>query len=621
MLSGRTLRSCSSVSISSRGQCLSGLNQSSITSKALIPVARNVTLPTRWFSTADPSAKKPSLLEVWKELQAKKAAEKSKSPDQDSSHYQPREPVRRRREESETVAEDSPFGESRSRGPPPEERRVFPSSASRHLDSTPTSDPFEGHSADPINYEKYQDIPVTVTGEHVPEPIKGFADLHFGPELLRNIQRANYTKPIPVQCHSMPIINAGRDLMSCAQTGSGKTAAFLLPIINSLLAKHKTYTSPAHHDPYRRRPGQPQALIIVPTRELGMQIHTEARKFTFGTHLKTAVIYGGTDFLRQIQDLGAQPGIVVGTPGRLWDHMQRGTLNMHNLEYLVLDEADRMLDMGFEPQIRAIVESNTMPSTEKRQTLMFSATFPEEIQSMAATFLKTDYIFISVGRVGGATNTVTQKFELVNSDADKEAVVFELLNRYPGKTLIFTETKKRADILEITLKGRGINAMALHGDLNQVQRNYTIQSFTNGQCPVLVATNVAARGLDIKDIKHVINYDMPNDVDDYVHRIGRTGRAGKTGVSTSILTPNYLSGRSANDLLKILKDSKQEIPDWIHTGGSFSGGGNAPRYQRGRTSSDHDGPRARNSTDMYDTRDRQDRNDRQDRYDRDRRRR
>ncbi|CDR35986.1 RHTO0S01e11606g1_1 [Rhodotorula toruloides] len=300
-----------------------------------------------------------------------------------------------------------------------------------------------------INFDAYADIPVEATGTDVPEPITEFLppiDAH----LLENIALAHYKTPTPVQKYSVPIVAGGRDLMACAQTGSGKTGGFLFPILSALFTYGPRPNPMADNQPRfgRGRKAFPTALVLAPTRELVSQIHDEARKFAYRSWVRPAVVYGGADIGSQLRQLDQGCDLLSATPGRLVDLMERGRISLANVRYLVLDEADRMLDMGFEPQIRRIVQQADMPDVMDRQTLMFSATFPREIQMLARDFLK-DYIFLSVGRVGSTSENITQKIEYVE-DEDKRSVLLDILYAIPagGLTLIFVETKRMADLLD-----------------------------------------------------------------------------------------------------------------------------------------------------------------------------
>lgn len=455
--------------------------------------------------------------------------------------------------------------------------RSVPSWSSRSRDNEPN--PFENipqrdETTAKIDFDKYDEIPVETSGKECPRPIDSFAEIDLGISLETNIKLAKYDRPTPVQKYSLPIVTGGRDLMACAQTGSGKTAAFLFPMISMLL---RTAPPPDNYGYGGRRKVFPLGLVLAPTRELACQIYEETRKFSYKTGLKSVVVYGGASIGLQLRELERGCDILVATPGRLVDIMERARVSLSQIKYLVLDEADRMLDMGFEPQIRRIVEGEDMPVTGERQTLMFSATFPKEIQRLAASFLH-DYIFLAVGRVGSTTDLVTQKFIRVEEN-DKTGMLLDLISSVKGLTIIFVETKKKADMLEDFLIGEGFSATSIHGDRVQQDRTHALKTFSTGQTPFLIATNVAARGLDIENITHVINYDMPTDIDDYVHRIGRTGRAGKPGLATAFITEE--NSNIVPKLLEILTESGQDVPSWLETMKVHRGGGGYGGYGRG----------------------------------------
>lgn len=376
--------------------------------------------------------------------------------------------------------------------------------------------------------------------------------------------------------------------MACAQTGSGKTAGFLFPILSQSFASgpRAIPADPNAQGGYgRSRKAYPTTLILAPTRELVSQIHDEARKFAYRSWVRPAVVYGGADISQQLRQIDRGCDLLSATPGRLVDLIERGRISLANIRYLVLDEADRMLDMGFEPQIRRIVQGEDMPGTQDRQTLMFSATFPREIQMLARDFLK-DYIFLSVGRVGSTSENITQRIEYVE-DQDKRSVLLDILTAEgkTGLTLIFVETKRMADMLADYLMGSQFPATSIHGDRTQREREQALATFRSGRTPIMVATAVAARGLDIPNVTHVINYDLPSDIDDYVHRIGRTGRAGNTGVSTAFF--NRGNKNIVRELIELLREANQEIPDWLQTvaherTGGFSSGRGGGRGGGGR---------------------------------------
>jgi ATP-dependent RNA helicase DDX3X len=415
----------------------------------------------------------------------------------------------------------------------------------------------------------------------VPEPVNQFSNPPLDPHLLSNIELASYKVPTPVQKYSIPIVMSGRDLMACAQTGSGKTGGFLFPILSQAFINGPTQQPSQAAGGYgygRQRKALPTSLILAPTRELVSQIYDEARKFAYRSWVRPCVVYGGADIGSQLRQIERGCDLLVATPGRLVDLIERGRISLQSIRYLVLDEADRMLDMGFEPQIRRIVEQEDMPSVQGRQTLMFSATFPRDIQMLARDFLK-DYVFLSVGRVGSTSENITQRIEYVE-DADKRSVLLDILHTHAGGlTLIFVETKRMADFLSDFLIKQGFPATSIHGDRTQRERERALEMFRTGRFPILVATAVAARGLDIPNVTHVVNYDLPTDIDDYVHRIGRTGRAGNTGMSTAFF--NRGNRGVVRDLIDLLKEANQEVPAFLETiareGSGFGGGGGRGR--------------------------------------------
>ncbi|CAI5444766.1 unnamed protein product [Caenorhabditis angaria] len=438
-----------------------------------------------------------------------------------------------------------------------------------------------------INFDKYEEIPVEATGDDVPQPISLFSDLSLHEWIEENIKRAGYDRPTPVQKYSIPALQGGRDLMSCAQTGSGKTAAFLVPLVNSILQDGPDAVLRPTTGSGGRKKLYPSALVLSPTRELSLQIFNESRKFAYRTPITSALLYGGRENYRdQIHKLRLGCHILIATPGRLIDVMDQGLIGLEGCRYLVLDEADRMLDMGFEPQIREIVELNRMPPKEERVTAMFSATFPKEIQLLAQDFLKPNYVFLAVGRVGSTSENIVQKVVWVEEN-EKRSYLMDLLDATSetSLTLVFVETKRGASDLAYYLNRQNFQVVTIHGDLKQFEREKHLELFRSGQNPILVATAVAARGLDIPNVKHVINYDLPSDVDEYVHRIGRTGRVGNVGLATSFF--NDKNRNIARELMDLIVEANQELPDWLEgisgemrTGGGFRNGGRGRGGQR-----------------------------------------
>ncbi|KAI0461491.1 DEAD-box ATP-dependent RNA helicase [Komagataella kurtzmanii] len=414
-----------------------------------------------------------------------------------------------------------------------------------------------------LNFDNYDDIPVEATGEDVPEPITQFTSPPLDELLLENIKLSRFTKPTPVQKYSVPIVSNHRDLMACAQTGSGKTGGFLFPVLSECFQTGPAPIEVESETVFRKHRAYPTILVMAPTRELVSQIYDEAKKFAYRSWMRPCVVYGGANIRDQMEDLILGCDLLVATPGRLSDLLERGKISLAKIKYLILDEADRMLDMGFEPQIRHIVQGCDMPSVNERHTLMFSATFPRDIQLLAKDFLK-DYIFLSVGRVGSTSENITQRVLSVEDD-EKKSVLLDILSSSDdikeGLTLIFVETKRMADTLSHFLVTRNFPATSIHGDRTQQEREHALHLFKSGAAPILVATAVAARGLDIPNVTHVVNYDLPADIDDYVHRIGRTGRAGNVGIATAFVNrgnKNLIKG-----LIELLTEANQEVPQFL----------------------------------------------------------
>jgi ATP-dependent RNA helicase RhlE len=348
----------------------------------------------------------------------------------------------------------------------------------------------------------------------------GFADLGLGRELLNAVRDAGYSVPTPIQQQAIPIALRGRDLIGLAQTGTGKTAAFTLPIIQRLQG-----------GPHRTR-----ALVLTPTRELCQQVDASVRKYAVHSNVAAAPVYGGVGYEPQETALRGGVDVVIATPGRLLDHLERRNLVFDDLEILVLDEADRMLDMGFAPQINRIVEQ----IHPYRQTLLFSATMPPEVEALARKYLRQPTV-VQVGRRTSAANTV-QHFVYPVPHARKSELLAQLLQeRKLDTVLVFTRTKHGADRVVRHLERADVRATALHADKTQAQRTSALEQFKNGTIRVLVATDIAQRGLDISGISHVINYDVPQQVEDYIHRIGRTGRAAASGDAYTFMSPDEIA--------------------------------------------------------------------------------
>lgn len=350
-----------------------------------------------------------------------------------------------------------------------------------------------------------------------------FDDLGLSPELLRAVEEEGYTDPTPIQEQAIPIVLKGVDLMARAQTGTGKTAAFALPILERLKGLANTSFSPARH-PIR-------VLVVTPTRELAIQVHKSFKDYGKYVGLRSTIIYGGVPMGPQEKDLLGGVEIVVATPGRLLDHAGSRTLNLGQVQVLVLDEADRMLDMGFIDDIRRIVAM--LPA--KRQNLLFSATLDGEVRSLASTFLK-DPEMVDIAPTITAAESVEQIAYLVDPDRKRELLSYLVRSRDLHQVLVFTRTKQMTRRLASQLDRGGVEATAIHGDRTQPERERALEMFKSGEVRVLVATDVAARGLDIEALPVVVNFEIPYDPEDYVHRIGRTGRAGMEGIAISLVS-------------------------------------------------------------------------------------
>lgn len=380
-----------------------------------------------------------------------------------------------------------------------------------------------------------------------------FSELGLLPELLRAVVEAGYTEATPIQAQAIPVVLAGHDILAGAQTGTGKTAAFALPMLQRLAPRANTSASPARH-PVR-------ALILAPTRELAVQVHESVQTYCKHLPLRSACVYGGTDIRAQITALRVGVEIVVATPGRLLDHVQQKSIQLGQVEVLVLDEADRMLDMGFLPDIRRILD--LLP--EARQSLLFSATFSEDIRQLANRMLKAPK-FIEVARRNTISETITHRVYPVESRA-KRALLVHLLRADEQQTLVFVDTRLGCARLTRHLQQCGLAADAIHGDKNQSQRTETLEAFKSGKLRILVATDVAARGLDIDDLPAVINYELPHTAEDYVHRIGRTGRAGRSGRALSLVAPEEAPRLAAIEKLIKFSIPQEKIEHVEDTGG------------------------------------------------------
>ncbi|XP_012222025.1 probable ATP-dependent RNA helicase DDX17 [Linepithema humile] len=423
---------------------------------------------------------------------------------------------------------------------------------------------------DPRVVEQYRvEKEITLRGKSIPNPVFDFDEAGFPDYVLKEIKRQGFSEPTSIQAQGWPIALSGRDMVGIASTGSGKTLSYILPAIVHI-----------NSQPKLSRKDGPVALVLAPTRELAQQIQQVADDFGHSSGIRNTCLYGGAPKGAQARDLDGGVEIVIATPGRLLDFLESGKTNLKRCTYLVLDEADRMLDMGFEPQIRKIIEQ----IRPDRQTLMWSATWPKEVKNLAEDFLK-DYAQINVGSLQLAANHNILQIIDVCQDYEKETklstLLKEIMAETENKTIVFIETKRRVDEITRKMKRDGWPAVCIHGDKTQQERDWVLQDFRSGKAPILVATDVAARGLDVEDVKFVINFDYPSCSEDYVHRIGRTGRRQKTGTAYTFFTPN--NANKANDLIQVLKEANQVInPKLLELADNKAGGYGRHRGGRNR---------------------------------------
>jgi ATP-dependent RNA helicase RhlE len=371
-----------------------------------------------------------------------------------------------------------------------------------------------------------------------------FDELGLAPELLRAITEQGYTDPTPIQAQAIPIVLSGKDLMGGAQTGTGKTAAFTLPLLQRILPFASPSPSPARH-PVR-------VLMLAPTRELAIQVHESVKTYSKYVPIKSLCVYGGVDIKPQIAEIRLGVEVLVATPGRLLDLVEQKCLNFGSVQALVLDEADRMLDMGFVPDVTRIL--NMLP--QQRQSLLFSATFSEEIKKLADKMLQSP-VLIEVAKRNTVSETITHRVHPVASESKRALLVKLLKSSDFNQVLVFTRTKIETNKLARELQKAGIKADSIHGDKTQLERLKALEEFKDGSILVLVATDVAARGLDIDELPHVINFELPHTPEDYVHRIGRTGRAGKQGTAISLVSAHEV--QYLVDIEKLIKIQVEQV--------------------------------------------------------------
>ncbi|KAL1635350.1 ATP-dependent RNA helicase dbp2 [Neofusicoccum ribis] len=418
-----------------------------------------------------------------------------------------------------------------------------------------------------------KEFQITIHGQDVPNPVTTFDEAGFPSYVMNEVKAQGFEKPTAIQSQGWPMALSGRDVVGIAETGSGKTLTYCLPAIVHINAQ-----------PLLAPGDGPIVLILAPTRELAVQIQTEISKFGKSSRIRNTCVYGGVPKGGQIRDLARGVEVCIATPGRLIDMLESGKTNLRRVTYLVLDEADRMLDMGFEPQIRKII-GQIRPD---RQTCMWSATWPKEVRQLASDY-QTDFIQVNIGSMDlSANHRITQIVEVV-SEFEKRDKMSKHLERIMddknNKVLIFTGTKRVADDITRFLRQDGWPALSIHGDKQQNERDWVLNEFKTGKSPIMVATDVASRGIDVRNITHVINYDYPNNSEDYVHRIGRTGRAGAKGTAITLFTTE--NAKQARDLVQVLTESKQQIDPRLHEMARYGGGGGGGRGWGGRGRGGH----------------------------------
>ncbi|ALC46417.1 Rm62 [Drosophila busckii] len=424
----------------------------------------------------------------------------------------------------------------------------------------------------PYEVQRYRDEhEITVRGQAA-NPIQDFGEAYLPDYVVKEIRRQGYKSPTPIQAQGWPIAMSGANFVGIAKTGSGKTLGYILPAIVHI----------NNQQPLQRGDG-PIALVLAPTRELAQQIQQVATEFGSSSYVRNTCVFGGAPKGGQMRDLQRGCEIVIATPGRLIDFLSAGATNLKRCTYLVLDEADRMLDMGFEPQIRKIV-SQIRPD---RQTLMWSATWPKEVKQLAEDFLG-NYIQINIGSLElSANHNIRQVVDVCDEFSKEEKLKTLLSDIYdtsenPGKIIIFVETKRRVDNLVRFIRSFGVRCGAIHGDKSQSERDFVLREFRSGKSNILVATDVAARGLDVDGIKYVINFDYPQNSEDYIHRIGRTGRSNTKGTSFAFFTKN--NAKQAKALVDVLREANQEINPALENmarNSRYDGGGGRSRYGNG----------------------------------------
>ncbi|KAK6606863.1 DEAD/DEAH box helicase [Botrytis cinerea] len=405
---------------------------------------------------------------------------------------------------------------------------------------------------------------IAVQGPNIPKPVETFDEAGFPAYVMTEVKAQGFPAPTPIQSQGWPMALSGRDVVGIAETGSGKTLTYCLPAIVHINAQ-----------PLLAPGDGPIVLVLAPTRELAVQIQQEITKFGKSSRIRNTCVYGGVPKGGQIRDLAKGVEVCIATPGRLIDMIESGKTNLRRVTYLVLDEADRMLDMGFEPQIRKIL-GQIRPD---RQTCMWSATWPKEVRALASDYLN-EFIQVNIGSLElSANHRITQIVEVVSEFEKRDKMTKHLekiMEDKDNKILIFTGTKRVADDITRFLRQDGWPALSIHGDKQQNERDWVLNEFKTGKSPIMVATDVASRGIDVRNITHVFNYDYPNNSEDYIHRIGRTGRAGQKGTAITLFTTD--NQKQARDLVNVLTEAKQVIDPRLAEMTRYGGGGGGRGY-------------------------------------------
>ncbi|KAL9584170.1 MAG: hypothetical protein Q9203_004770 [Teloschistes exilis] len=417
--------------------------------------------------------------------------------------------------------------------------------------------------------EKLTDINVSVESENHIQPVVNFDDAGLHPIIRENVKRCGFVVPTPIQGYCLPAVLKNLDVIGIAQTGSGKTAAYLIPTISKLMGKARklcgprpNVTAPDFDIRIHGVRAEPLILIVAPTRELATQIFDEARRLCYRSMLRPCVAYGGAPTREQADQLRKGCDILIATPGRLLDFLQRdGLLSLSRVKYTIVDEADEFVAGDWDSEMDIIMGGADANTDSDHFYLFFSATFNKSARAIAKKHLSTDHVRVRVGRAGSTHANVHQRIVYVDDSKKHDALWDLLMDMPPARTMIFTNWKKEADLLDDFLWNRGLPSTSIHSDRTQREREDAIRAFKVGKAPILITTGVSARGLDVKNTLHIINYDFPANIDEYVHRIGRTARIGNLGLATTFYNDRYEN--MAEDLVKLLLETKQEIPDFL----------------------------------------------------------